>query len=71
MGSPQSKRTARQWWYLLFVCQYVAVLWPPFYNTIEPTWMGLPRFYWYQLLWVVISAVLTGIVYLATTTHNK
>jgi hypothetical protein len=28
--------------------------------------MGIPFFYWYQLLWVLISAVLTAVIYLAT-----
>ena len=46
--------------------QFVAVLWPPFYNRIEPTLGGMPFFYWYQLLWVPISAIITGIVYLKT-----
>jgi hypothetical protein len=54
------------WWYLLFIIQFVAVLWPPFYNKLEPSWAGIPFFYWYQMLWVVISAVLTAIVYFAT-----
>jgi Protein of unknown function (DUF3311) len=54
------------WWYLLFLIQFVAVLWVPFYNTAEPTWAGIPFFYWYQMLWVIIGAVLTAIVYFAT-----
>ncbi len=28
--------------------------------------MGIPFFYWYQLLWVIIGAVLTAIVYFRT-----
>jgi hypothetical protein len=54
------------WWYLLFVIQFFAVVWPPFYNKIDPTFIGIPFFYWYQLLWVIIGAVLTAIVYFAT-----
>jgi hypothetical protein len=54
------------WWYLLFVIQVIAVIWPPFYNKVEPSWIGMPFFYWYQLLWVIIGAVLTAIVYFAT-----
>jgi Protein of unknown function (DUF3311) len=53
-------------WYLLFVIQFIAVLWPPFYNSAEPSWAGIPFFYWYQLLWVIIGAILTAIVYFAT-----
>jgi hypothetical protein len=33
-------------------------------NTVEPSWAGVPFFYWYQLLWIPISAGL--IVYLTT-----
>jgi hypothetical protein len=29
-------------------------------------WAGIPFFYWYQLLCVIIGAVLTAIVYFAT-----
>ena len=59
-------RAAWSWWYLLFIIQFVAVLWPPFYNSIEPSWAGIPFFYWYQLLWVIIGAILTATVYFAT-----
>ena len=52
-------------WYWLFVLEFVLALWPPFYNRIEPTWIGLPFFYWYQLLAVLICALLTAIVYFA------
>jgi hypothetical protein len=66
MQSNPRKHGQWSWWYLLFVVQFVAVLWPPFYNKAEPYLMGVPFFYWYQLLWVLISAVITGIIYLAT-----
>lgn len=55
-----------RWWYVLFVVQFVAVLWPPFYNRADPYWIGIPFFYWYQLLWVVIGGVCTAVVYLVT-----
>jgi len=63
-GTP--RRSAWSWWYLLFIIQFVAVLWPPFFNKAEPAWTGLPFFHWYQLLWVLIGAVLTAVVYFAT-----
>ena len=66
MSSQQSHRPKWSWWYLLFVIQLLAVVWPPFYNKIEPTFAGIPFFDWYQLLWVIIGAVLTAIVYFAT-----
>ena len=65
MNGPQNQ-SAWSWWYLLFVVQFVAMLWPPFYNRAEPYVMGVPFFYWYQMLWVIISAAFTAVVYLAT-----
>lgn len=55
-----------RWWYLLFLVQFVAVLWPPFYNRADPYWLGIPFFYWYQLLWVVLGGACTAVVYFVT-----
>jgi len=66
MNGTQKHRRGWSWWYLLFIVQFVAVLCPPFYNSAEPYWHGVPYFYWYQMMWVLISAVLTAIVYFAT-----
>jgi hypothetical protein len=55
----------RRWLRLLLVLPFIAVLWVPFYNAVEPTLLGVPFFYWYQLLWVLIASVLVYIVYLA------
>jgi hypothetical protein len=65
MNDVEKKRGGWSWWYLLFVVQYVAVLWPPFYNKALPELGGIPFFYWYQMLWVIISAIFTAIVYYA------
>jgi hypothetical protein len=43
----------------------VGALWVCSYNAVEPSLAGFPFFYWYQLLGIALSAVLTGIVYLA------
>ena len=66
MNEQQPSRGGWSWWYLLFIAQFVASLWPPFYNKVEPTVIGMPFFYWYQLLWVIIGAVFTAVVYFAT-----
>ena len=42
------------------------MIWVSSYNKVEPTWAGIPFFYWYQLLWIWISSALTAIVYFAT-----
>ncbi|MGA2894210.1 MAG: DUF3311 domain-containing protein [Xanthobacteraceae bacterium] len=74
MSEPNTTRSVQQggwsWWYLLFLVQWAAVLWPPFYNKLEPSWLGVPFFYWYQMLWVVVGAVLTAAVYFATDHHH-
>jgi len=52
--------------YLLLLVPFIALLWPPFYARTEPTLWGFPFFYWYQIAWVPLASLLTGIVYLAT-----
>jgi hypothetical protein len=52
-------------WYLLLLVPYVAMIWVSSYNKVEPSWAGIPFFYWYQLLWIFIASGLTLIVYLA------
>ena len=66
MSAEKRKRGGWSWWYLLFVIQFVVILWPPFYNKVEPTLIGIPFFYWFQLLWVIVSAVFTATIYFAT-----
>ena len=36
---------AWSWWYLLLLAQFVPTLWVPFYNSVEPSWAGIPFFY--------------------------
>jgi Protein of unknown function (DUF3311) len=67
----ESERRAWSWWSLLFLVQFVAVLWPPFYNRTDPTFIGLPFFYWYQLAVVIVSSILTAIVYFATESGRR
>ncbi len=54
------------WAYWLLLIPFVALLWVPFYNAAEPSWQGIPYFYWYQFLWILISSVLTAFVYVVT-----
>src|SRR5258708_6929991 len=32
------------WWYLLLLAQFIPTLWVPFYNSVEPSWGGIPFF---------------------------
>ena len=44
---------------VLLLIPYVALLWVPFYNRHDPVLFGFPFFYWYQLAFVPITALLT------------
>jgi hypothetical protein len=52
------------WARLLLLLPFIATIWVAFYNSAQPEVGGVPFFYWYQLLWVVISAIMIGVVYL-------
>lgn len=45
------------------IAPFVALLWVGSYTKIDPTFIGVPFFYWYQMLWVLISTVLTMTAY--------
>jgi len=57
-------------WQLLLVVPFVATLWVPFYNSLEPRIFGIPYFYSYQFAWIPISVLLTVIVYFATRSRK-
>jgi hypothetical protein len=63
MDAPQRSHTG---WYLVLALFCLLVLWVPFYNRVEPTFIGMPFFYWFQLLLVLVGAALTAIIYFAT-----
>jgi hypothetical protein len=64
----EGERSARGWYWLLAV-PLLGLLIPPIYNDVDPTLIGIPFFYWYQLLWVPISVAITGLVYVKTRGH--
>lgn len=53
----------RRWQRLLFIVPFFAMLWVPSYNRLEPELGGIPFFYWYQLLWILLGAAIVAIVY--------
>lgn len=62
MESPQRNR-GWSWWYLLLIALCVVTLWVPLYNRVDPTFIGMPFFYWFQLLLVIVGAAVTALVY--------
>jgi hypothetical protein len=52
-----------RWWLLLLLLPYVGLLYPPIYSRLDPELWGIPFFIWYQFLWVLITVVITAVVY--------
>ncbi|MFE6892865.1 DUF3311 domain-containing protein [Streptomyces sp. NPDC057694] len=48
---------------LCLIAPFVAMLWVSSYAKVDPTFIGIPFFYWYQMLWVLISTALTMTAY--------
>jgi Protein of unknown function (DUF3311) len=49
---------------VLLAAAVIGTLWVPFYNHLAPALGGFPFFYWYQLMWVPIVAILAAAAYL-------
>jgi uncharacterized protein DUF3311 len=65
-GTAAPRRINASPWSWLLVLPFIGVLVPAFYNKKDPELGGVPFFYWYQMLWIVISVAVTIIVYRAT-----
>ena len=61
----EKDKPARRWHWqrLLFVIPFAVMLWVPSYNRIEPELAGIPFFYWYQLIWILLGAAIVLVVY--------
>jgi hypothetical protein len=64
-----ASRSSKHWLWLLLL-PWIAMIWVPSYNKVEPQLFEFPFFYWYQLLWVLISAVITALVYFKTKSKS-
>ena len=62
----EGRSNAKSLWYLLLIIPFIATLWVPFYAGKDPELAGIPFFYWYQFLWIIITSLLTGLVYFVT-----
>ena len=51
----------RRAWYLLLLLPFLGTLSVPLYNHATPPVRGIPFFYWYQLVWVVLTGALLGL----------
>ena len=53
------------------IAPFVATLWIGSYNKTSPKLGGMPFFYWWQLLWVVITGVLMVAAYFLVQYDKK
>jgi Protein of unknown function (DUF3311) len=51
---------------ILLIAPFAVYLAVPSYARIRPRLAGFPFFYWWQLLWVIITALFIGAAYLLT-----
>ena len=70
MAAP-ARKSRRAYWYWLLILPALALMLPWTYARATPTLFGFPFFYWYQMAWIVLTSVITGIVYLATKPTPK
>lgn len=59
----QAPAKRRVWLRIFLLIPFIVLLYPPFYNSINPVVFGMPFFYWFSLLWIIITAVLTAVLY--------
>ena len=59
------ERKGRNWLLLLLLLPFIVLLFPPIYNFDQPELIGVPFFYWFQLLIIVFTAILTASLYFA------
>lgn len=64
MAAGQSKLKRTVWLVILFIPFFVAI-WVPLFNRVEPALFGIPFFYWFQFVWIVVAAIVTGLAYLS------
>ena len=65
-GGGAPRRSDRSPWNWLLLIPIVVPLLVPLYNAVDPTWGGWPRFYWLQMLFVILGVVTTTVVYRMT-----
>ncbi len=57
--------------YILLSLPFFGLLWPTLYAADAPRLGPIPFFYWYQFLWVFLSALCTGGAYLLDRRHGR
>lgn len=56
---------------ILLTISVLVPLFVPLYSIDKPRFAGMPFFYWYQMLWVPITAGMIGIAYWLITKEDR
>jgi hypothetical protein len=62
---PTRKRGGGVYW--LLVVPFFGTFFPWIFNFQDPELIGIPFFYWYQMVWIPITVIITVFVYRATS----
>ncbi len=65
-SSADRGRRSHGWGYLLLLLPFIALLAVSTYNRQAPDLGGIPFFYWYQFLWVIVTAAIMVVVFRLT-----
>jgi Protein of unknown function (DUF3311) len=65
-GDIAPRRSDRSPWNWLLLLPILVPLIVPLYNAVDPRWGGWPRFYWLQMLFVLLGVGTTTLVYRMT-----
>ncbi|MEV4139022.1 DUF3311 domain-containing protein [Dactylosporangium sp. NPDC049742] len=57
-GMARSRKAIKVAAYTGLALPLVAILWVPLYARTTPRLVGLPFFYWFQFVWIVLSVAL-------------
>jgi hypothetical protein len=63
MPANMHRRPRPPLFYVLLILPFVGLLWPALYARDTPELDGIPFFYWYQFLWVLLSVLCTYLAY--------
>ncbi|MFE0628914.1 DUF3311 domain-containing protein [Streptomyces sp. NPDC058864] len=70
-GRPPVVTTTRVIAGVCLVIPFVAMLWVGSYAKLTPEFIGIPFFYWYQMLWVFLSSGLTYTAYVLVRREER
>ena len=70
-GRPPVVTTTRVIAGVCLVIPFIAMLWVGSYAKLTPEFIGIPFFYWYQVLWVFLSSGLTCAAYVMVRREER